>query len=145
MLRVQLDSLTKFDVSLCERALQIDPRNALALGLMAFNSLLPVLSAKPPDTHTQEAIQRADEFVTQSISADPNLYPLHALSADRYFIRSHTSVLMLLLPLIWLTIVGVLIVSRLSLTSIKRCWSVPFHAWFHETSTLWMTLLPSML
>jgi hypothetical protein len=66
-------------------------------------------------------------------------------AARSYFIRSQTSVLTLSLPLIGLTIVGVLIVSRLSLTSMKRCWSVPFHAWFHETSTLWVILAPSML
>ena len=36
---------------------------------------------KQPDTHTQEAIQRADEFVTQSIAADPNLYLLHHIKA----------------------------------------------------------------
>jgi adenylate cyclase len=70
-----------FDVSLCERALQIDPRNAFALGGMAWNSVAPIMSAKPPDTHTQEAIKRADEFVTQSIAADPNQYPVYALKA----------------------------------------------------------------
>jgi adenylate cyclase len=58
---------TKFDVSLCERALQIDPRNAFALGGMAMNLLGPILSANQPDTHTQEAIQRADEFVTSQL------------------------------------------------------------------------------
>jgi adenylate cyclase len=72
---------TKFDVSLCERALQIDPRNAFALGGMAMNLLGPILSANQPDTHTQEAIQRADEFVTQSIAADPNLYLIYEMKA----------------------------------------------------------------
>jgi TolB-like protein len=80
-LQCYASSWTKFDVSLCERALQIDPHNAFAMGGMARNSLQPALSAKQPDTHTQEAIQRADEWVTKAIAADPNLYLHHVAKA----------------------------------------------------------------
>ena len=66
-------SSAKFDVSLCERALQIDPRNARALGGMAWNSSCHTFS-KRPGTDLQEAIRRADEWVTQAIAVDPNLY-----------------------------------------------------------------------
>jgi adenylate cyclase len=48
---------------------------------MAMNLLGPILSANQLDTHTQEAIQRADEFVTQSIAADPNLYLIYEMKA----------------------------------------------------------------
>jgi tetratricopeptide (TPR) repeat protein len=71
----------KFDVSLCERALQIDSRNAAALGGMAWNSLMPILVARRPGTYLQEAIRRADEWVTQAITIDPNFYVLHSIKA----------------------------------------------------------------
>jgi adenylate cyclase len=80
-LQCYASSWTKFDVSLCERALQIDPRNGFALGGMAFNSVAPIMFGKPPDTHTQEAIKRADEIMTQAIAADPNLYMAYTLKA----------------------------------------------------------------
>jgi hypothetical protein len=48
---------------------------------MAWNSVRPILVAQRPDTDPQEAIRRADEFVTQSIAADPNLYLSHNLKA----------------------------------------------------------------
>jgi hypothetical protein len=71
----------KLDVSLCERSLQIDPRNALAMGGMAMNSVGPILGAQRPKTDTQEAIRRADEWLTKAIAADPNLYLLHEVKA----------------------------------------------------------------
>jgi adenylate cyclase len=71
---------SKFNVSLCERALQIDPRNALALGYMAWNTVLRSFS-EPPSTDLKEAIRRADEFVTQSIAADPNHWGVHVIKA----------------------------------------------------------------
>ena len=51
-LQCYASSWTKFDVSLCERALQIDPRNALALGFMAWNSLLPIIGNAKPNSRT---------------------------------------------------------------------------------------------
>jgi hypothetical protein len=56
------------------------------------------------------------------LNLHPTVGPARAMEQTcSYFIRSQTSVLMLCLPLIGLTIVGDLIVSRLSLISIKRC------------------------
>jgi TolB-like protein len=43
-LQCYASSFTKFDVSLCERSLQIDPRNALALGGMAWKTFEPILA-----------------------------------------------------------------------------------------------------
>ena len=73
----------KFDVSLCERALQIDPRNAKALAGMAYNSVMSILNLarQRPGTDLQEAIRRADERVAQSIAADPNIYHFHVWKA----------------------------------------------------------------
>jgi adenylate cyclase len=48
----------KFDVSLCERALQIDPRNALALAYMAYDTVVLRANSEPPSTDLQEAIVR---------------------------------------------------------------------------------------
>ena len=83
--------------SFCERAVQTDERNAIALTFLSLKYVTPVLEMQSTDPHTAAA-ERCS-----------------------YFIRSQTSVLMLSLPLIGLTIVGDLIVRRLSLTSMKRC------------------------
>jgi adenylate cyclase len=75
-LALQCYASNPFKLNLCERALQIDPGNALALGGLAWNSLVPILADRQ-DIDLQEAIRRADEWVTQAIAADPNLYMLH--------------------------------------------------------------------
>jgi adenylate cyclase len=65
--------------SLCERALQIDPRNARALTIMAWKFLEPVLNLQSADP--QEEIQRADEFATQAIAVEPNFYGAYHVKA----------------------------------------------------------------
>jgi tetratricopeptide (TPR) repeat protein len=50
------------------------------MGGIAWNFLWPVMS-KPPDSHTREAIQRADEWMTKAIATDPNVYQFHGLKA----------------------------------------------------------------
>jgi tetratricopeptide (TPR) repeat protein len=63
------------DYSLCDRALQIDPRNALALALISWKIIGPVLDGQSTDPETDT--RRADELVTQAIAVDPNLYIAH--------------------------------------------------------------------
>jgi adenylate cyclase len=65
--------------SLCERALQIDPRNALALTIIAWKFLDLVLNGQGTDP--QGDIRRADEFVAQAIAVEPNLYFSHHMKA----------------------------------------------------------------
>jgi adenylate cyclase len=72
-------SIARASYGLCERALQIDPRNALALSIMTMKFLLPVLELQSTDP--QEAIRQADEFVTQALAVDPNLYVAHDYKA----------------------------------------------------------------
>jgi adenylate cyclase len=59
----------------CERALQVDSRNVLALGLTAFLEMVPVISAQSSDP--TEAIQRADERASRAIAIDPNYDVAH--------------------------------------------------------------------
>jgi adenylate cyclase len=66
----------QLDFSLCERSLQIDPRNAFAMGGMAWKSLQPIFAMRL-DIDRQEAIRQADEWVTKAIAADPNHYLLY--------------------------------------------------------------------
>ncbi|HEY8671390.1 MAG TPA: adenylate/guanylate cyclase domain-containing protein, partial [Terriglobales bacterium] len=61
--------------NLCERALQIDSRNVLALGLTAFLEMVPVISAQSSDP--TEAIRRADERASRAIAIDPNYDVAH--------------------------------------------------------------------
>jgi len=68
---------TVYEYSLCERALQIDPRNPLALAGMAWKFLGPVLEGQSTDREGD--LRRADEFVTQAIAIDPNLYFSHRI------------------------------------------------------------------
>jgi TolB-like protein/Tfp pilus assembly protein PilF len=56
----------------CERALQIDDRNAIALTLMSFKSVLPVLHIQSTDP--KAAIRQADELVSRALAIDPNFY-----------------------------------------------------------------------
>jgi adenylate cyclase len=67
------------DYSLCERALQIDPRNALALKGMAWKSIWPVYTAQSTE---QEEIRRPDELVTQAIAVDPGARQVPAWRAS---------------------------------------------------------------
>jgi adenylate cyclase len=65
--------------TLCERALEIDPRNARALATMAWKFIASVVRMQSTDP--QEDIRRADEFATQAIAADPNFYGAHHMKA----------------------------------------------------------------
>ena len=56
--------------SLCDRALQIDPRNVRALGVSAFLIIFPVIIAQSDDPIT--ATRRADELVSRALAIDPN-------------------------------------------------------------------------
>ena len=61
--------------NLCERALQIDGSNVLALGLMALLEVIPIISAQSADP--TEAILRADEHASRAIAIDPNYDVAH--------------------------------------------------------------------
>jgi adenylate cyclase len=61
--------------NLCERALQIDGSNVLALGLMALLEVIPIISAQSADP--TEAILRADERASRAIAIDPNYDVAH--------------------------------------------------------------------
>jgi adenylate cyclase len=67
--------------TLCERALEIDQRNARALATMAWKFIAPVVRLQSTDP--QEDIRRADEFATQAIAAEPNFYGAHHMKAIR--------------------------------------------------------------
>jgi adenylate cyclase len=61
--------------NLCERALQIDGSNVLALGLMALLEVIPIISAQSADP--TEAILRADERASRAIAINPNYDVAH--------------------------------------------------------------------
>lgn len=61
--------------NLCERALQIDGSNVLALGLMALLEVIPISSAQSADP--TKAILRADERASRAIAIDPNYDVAH--------------------------------------------------------------------
>jgi class 3 adenylate cyclase/TolB-like protein len=67
------------DYSLCERAFLLDPRNALALAILAFKFVEPVLQGESTDIEGD--IRRADELVSQALVVDPNLYLAHHIKA----------------------------------------------------------------
>jgi class 3 adenylate cyclase/TolB-like protein len=67
------------DYSLCDRALQLDPHNALALATVAHRFIRPVQEERSTDPAGD--LRRADELVEQAISADPNLYFAHHTKA----------------------------------------------------------------
>jgi class 3 adenylate cyclase/TolB-like protein/Tfp pilus assembly protein PilF len=56
--------------SLCDRALQIDPRNGLALSTSAFIIIFPVVVAQSDDPIA--ATRRADELISRALAIDPN-------------------------------------------------------------------------
>jgi adenylate cyclase len=62
-------------LKLCERALQIDDRNVLALTLVAYKYMLPVIEAQSTDP--QADIRQADELVSRAVTFDPNYYLAH--------------------------------------------------------------------
>ena len=65
--------------SLCERSLQIDPRNALALSLSAEMIIIPVILAQSDDPIA--ATRRADELVSRALAVDPNFDYAHIVKA----------------------------------------------------------------
>jgi len=56
----------------CEQALQMDNRNVIALSLMTFKYILPVV--KIQSTDPKAAIRQADEFASRALAIDPNYY-----------------------------------------------------------------------
>jgi adenylate cyclase len=64
---------------LCDRALQIDPRNALALSLSAEMIVIPVILAQSDDPIA--ATRRADELVSRALAVDPNFDYAHIVKA----------------------------------------------------------------
>jgi adenylate cyclase len=64
---------------LCHRALQIDPRNVLALSLSAEMIIIPVILAQSDDPIA--ATRRADELVSRALAVDPNFDYAHIVKA----------------------------------------------------------------
>jgi tetratricopeptide (TPR) repeat protein len=65
--------------SFCERALQIDGRNVIALSRLAMKYVLPVLRGQSTDREAD--IRRADEFASRALAIDPNYYMAHHAKA----------------------------------------------------------------
>jgi TolB-like protein len=65
--------------SLCERALQIDGRNVIALAHLAPKYILPVLRGQSTDREAD--IRRADELASRALAIDPNYYFAHHAKA----------------------------------------------------------------
>ncbi|MGB9172144.1 MAG: hypothetical protein WCC35_11185, partial [Bradyrhizobium sp.] len=65
--------------SLCDRALQIDPRNVLALGQSAWFIIFPVILGQSDDPIA--ATRRADELASQALAIDPNFDGAHIAKA----------------------------------------------------------------
>ncbi len=63
----------------CRRALQLDSGNALALSLMAFATIYPVISSQ--SDNPKEAIKQADELASRALAADPNVASGHTAKA----------------------------------------------------------------
>jgi adenylate cyclase len=63
--------------SLCDRALQIDPRNVVALSFSAFMIILPVVIAQSDDPIA--ATLRADELISRALAIDPNYDGAHVV------------------------------------------------------------------
>jgi adenylate cyclase len=64
---------------LCDRALQIDPRNVLALSLSAQMIIIPVILAQSDDPIA--ATRRADELVSRALAIDSNFDLAHLVKA----------------------------------------------------------------
>jgi class 3 adenylate cyclase/TolB-like protein/Tfp pilus assembly protein PilF len=65
--------------SLCDRALQIDPRNVLALSQLAFFIIFPVIISQSDDPIA--ATRRADELASRALAADPSYDFAHVVKA----------------------------------------------------------------
>ena len=63
----------------CEHALQMDSRNVIALSLLTFKYILPVV--KIQSTDLKAAIRQADDFASRALAIDPNFYWAHAAKA----------------------------------------------------------------
>jgi adenylate cyclase len=63
----------------CERALQMDERNAIALTFLSLKHITPVLQMQSADR--QADIQQAEGFAAQALAADRNFYWAHLASA----------------------------------------------------------------
>jgi adenylate cyclase len=65
--------------SLCDRALQIDPRNVPALSQLAWFIIFPVVIAQSDDPIA--ATRRADELISRALAVDPNYDAAHVTKA----------------------------------------------------------------
>jgi TolB-like protein/class 3 adenylate cyclase/cytochrome c-type biogenesis protein CcmH/NrfG len=65
--------------SLCERALQTDSRNVVALSLLAFKYIIPAINAQ--SANPQADIREADELATRALAIDPGSYVAHLAKA----------------------------------------------------------------
>jgi len=65
--------------SLCDRALNIDNGNVLALSHLAMMHIIPVVEARSTDP--QADIRQADELVSRALALDPNFYAAHFAKA----------------------------------------------------------------
>ena len=65
--------------SLCDRALNIDNGNVLALSILAMMHIIPVVEARSTDP--QADIRQADELVSRALALDPNFYVAHFAKA----------------------------------------------------------------
>jgi len=63
----------------CRRALQLDSGNALALGILAFATIYPVIISQ--SDNPKEAIKQADELASRALAADPNAAGGHTAKA----------------------------------------------------------------
>jgi adenylate cyclase len=66
-------------VDLCQRALQLDGGNSLALSLTAFATIFPVVTAQ--SSNPEEAIKLADQLATRALAVDPNFAEAHNAKA----------------------------------------------------------------
>jgi hypothetical protein len=65
--------------SLCDRALNIDNGNVIALPRLAMMHIIPVVEARSTDP--QADIRQADELVSRALALDPNFYAAHFAKA----------------------------------------------------------------
>jgi adenylate cyclase len=65
---------------LCERALQIDPRNVRALVNLSFKYIDPVLEVQSKDPESD--IRQAEDLVSRALALDPNAYSAHFAKSE---------------------------------------------------------------
>jgi TolB-like protein/class 3 adenylate cyclase/Tfp pilus assembly protein PilF len=73
--------------SLCERALQIDPRNVLALSSLGFKYIGPVINAQ--SANRQADIRQADELASRALAIDSDSYLAHLVRAYVLMAQNH--------------------------------------------------------